>query len=585
MKIKKVSHQRGKVEGEEYIVAQASSYLTDSDKRYLSKNDFTVYNGILWATKYSPMAINVLAERGFISASDAEEIQHRHLEFVTEGIDLDLPEQMWEHQKKAVKDFLVYKKRVLWGEAGSGKTWIAIETLYQIWKERGVVRGIIIAPNTGIISEWLIELKKRGYPEEFINEFHYDIKATSKQTAERISYAKKGIFLTTYKSLLQEVSTGSKKKLLIDIVKGYTPEVVVFDESHKLKNRSGLTYKKLKSLSSEYMFMLTGTPWDKLVPDIYTQVSMVNKDVFSTYNRFEDKYADREISGKKKQPWGMQTFYKINGLREDRKDEFYTKLFQQTSCIFKDQSMDLPDKLFIEHPYTVPPKIARTINKLKKEKDYEGYVSVLLDSGLVSAKQLTELKMQGDSFRINSLVRNLCSGFLRSPELDINLKIDDSKIKLAASIVDSLVVEQEKKVVIFAETHNEIEDLHEMLEKAGIRHVINTGKTVPKQRIKNKELFLEDKDTMVYLGTTAANKEGLNLQVAHHVIFYSLPNEDSIEFSQAIDRIHRGEQKETCCYHVLFDSLGVEEAIFSSLKEKLDTVDEAKIEKKLREIH
>ena len=144
------------------------------------------------------------------------------------------------------------------------------------------------------------------------------------------------------------------------------------------------------------------------------------------------------------------------------------------------------------------------------------------------------------------------------------------------------MLEEEKKVVIFAETHNEIEDLSGMLDKLGIRYIVNTGKTPAKRRNTNKDLFLGDKNTMVYLGTTAANKEGLNLQVAHHIVFYSLPNEDSIEFSQAIDRIHRGEQKETCCYHVFLDDLGVEEGIYNSLKDKLDIVDEAKIEKKKR---
>ena len=63
MKIVKVSHQRGKEEGEEYLVLQASPYLTDSDKRYLSSNSFKVYNGFLWATRYSNMALNVLIER------------------------------------------------------------------------------------------------------------------------------------------------------------------------------------------------------------------------------------------------------------------------------------------------------------------------------------------------------------------------------------------------------------------------------------------------------------------------------------------------------------------------------------------
>ena len=64
VKIKKITHQKGKIEGEEYIVIHTSNNLTSSDRKYLLKNDFTMYQGDLWAIKYSDVALNILIERG-----------------------------------------------------------------------------------------------------------------------------------------------------------------------------------------------------------------------------------------------------------------------------------------------------------------------------------------------------------------------------------------------------------------------------------------------------------------------------------------------------------------------------------------
>lgn len=568
--IKKISLQKGKVEGEEWIVLQTSSQIRTNERKKILKAGFSAFRNNLWAAKYSVVTLNLLLDEFLISSIDADEIYRKHLDLEIEKLDIELPPKMWEAQKKAVKELLVHKKRLLWGEAGSGKTWVALETLYHLWKKKKNLKALIVVPNSNIIAEWLNELSIRDYPQKFQNLFFYNSKLTCNDNAIRISGASTGVFLVTYKYLTQQIQN---KVTTVEAVKRFTPDVLIYDESHRLKNKTSSSFKKASKLTAEHVYLLTGTPWDKLISDIWSQAFIVDSSTFGkNYDKYEEKYALRDFAGKKKFAWGVKMFYKILGIRPEMTEQFYSKLFQNMTCIFKE---GLPDKVDIVHRFNVGSKAKKVINKLRKGKSYEEYVYTLLDSGLISVDEMEKIKIQGDSFRLNSIVRNLCSGFLRNPELGIDVKLDDNKVKCLQSVVERLL-EEEKKMIIFTQSHNEIADIEKALKKEGVRYVVNTGRTTAEERKKNKELFTKNREVMVYLGTTAANREGLNLQVAHHIIYYSLPNEDYIIYSQSMDRIHRGEQKEVCCYHYLFDDLGEEEKVYNSLIDKLDNVADVK---------
>lgn len=63
-------------------------------------------------------------------------------------------------------------------------------------------------------------------------------------------------------------------------------DVVIADESHKIKNMKTKTFQAFRKLQSECMFLLTATPFSLHAAEIWTSLNAINPRIFSSYWRF-----------------------------------------------------------------------------------------------------------------------------------------------------------------------------------------------------------------------------------------------------------------------------------------------------------
>ncbi|XP_032124770.1 chromodomain-helicase-DNA-binding protein 1-like isoform X2 [Sapajus apella] len=94
------------------------------------------------------------------------------------------------------------------------------------------------------------------------------------------------VLLTTYEICLKDAS----------FLKSYSWSVLVVDEAHRLKNQSSLLHKTLSEFSVVFSLLLTGTPIQNSLQELYSLLSFVEPDLFSKeeVGDFVQRYQDIE---------------------------------------------------------------------------------------------------------------------------------------------------------------------------------------------------------------------------------------------------------------------------------------------------
>lgn len=137
-------------------------------------------------------------------------------------------------------------------------------------------------------------------------------------------------------------------------------------------------------------------------------------------------------------------------------------------------------------------------------------------------------------------MRQVCdSTHLIDRQTNISPKLDE-----LATILDELVVENKRKVVIFSEWTTMTFLIGKHLSRAGIPFVELSGRVPVKKRQSLIDEFSNNPDCKVFLSTDAGGT-GLNLQAADCVINFELPWNPA-KLNQRIGRVNRIGQQSKC---------------------------------------
>ena len=90
----------------------------------------------------------------------------------------------------------------------------------------------------------------------------------------------------------QVVSDGN---VLLDELR---PDVVILDEAQRIKNWQTKTANAVKKLQSRYAFVLTGTPLENRIDEIYSIVQFLDPDLLGPLFRFNREFYELDAKGK-----------------------------------------------------------------------------------------------------------------------------------------------------------------------------------------------------------------------------------------------------------------------------------------------
>ncbi|KAL2914601.1 ATP-dependent DNA helicase Snf21 [Polyrhizophydium stewartii] len=480
---------------------------------------------------------------------------HRIREEVTEQPSILIGGTLKEYQIKGLQWMVsLYNNRlngILADEMGLGKT---IQTLslitYLIEKKKQPGPFLVIVP-LSTMTNWVLEFEKWA---PAVKKIVYKGSPTErKNLASTVKAGDYNVIITTFEYIINP-----KDRPVLSKVKWV---YMIIDEGHRLKNtESRLSTTLADYYSSRYRLILTGTPLQNNLPELWALLNFILPKIFNSVKSFDE--------------WFNSPFSGSSGTGQDRielNEEEQLLIIRRLHKVMrpfllrrlkKDVESELPDKV---------ETVVKCPMSALQQKLYD---------------QIRNRRFGGEAFNkkkaLNNLVmqfRKICNHPFVFDEVEdiINpQKVTDKNLYRVAGKFELLdrVLPKFKatghRVLIFFQMTQIMDIMEDYLRWRGHTYLRLDGHTKPEERtIMLKTFNSPDNPPFIFLLSTRAGGLGLNLQTADTVIIYDSdwnPHQDL----QAQDRAHRIGQKKEVRILRLITAKSVEETILARAQFKLE---------------
>jgi SNF2 family DNA or RNA helicase len=321
-----------------------------------------------------------------------------------------------------------------------------------------------------------------------------------------------------------------------DQITALAPDLIILDEAQRIKNWQAKTTRRIKELTAPYAFVLTGTPLENRLEELYSVVEFLDRSLLGPAWQFIAEHVVQD-------EWGAVVGYKdLEGVRHAIAPVFLRRRKA-------DVLSELPPRvdnfywvdLTVEQARLYRPveRELRTI-LMQREWTYEDRKKVL---GLI-----TNLRELADAAQL--VAPNVAAS---------------SKLAEMTTLVQDVLAEGHK-VLVFSEWERMTRLAAEALARAGIASTRLHGGMGQAARNEAIRRFMEEPDLRVFISTEAGGL-GLNLQAASYVINLDLPwNPARLE--QRIARAHRMGQEQTVNVVNLVAQDTIEQRVLDVIYEK-----------------
>jgi SNF2 family DNA or RNA helicase len=416
------------------------------------------------------------------------------------------------HQQTPVNLARTHKNLALFMEAGTGKTGTIARILAEDFNSHKRFRKVLIFAPLTVCAQWPVEIAKfTKIPQDRIHVLTDAGAKRTKRLSQIIELGKASIIVTNYESV--------QIKDFYNLLLRYSPEIVVCDESHRLKDSQAKRSKAIYPLcfAADRRFLLTGTPAPNSLLDLFGQYKALDTTVFgggffnfrSRY--FYDRNAGRQFSFPdwRPHPWAEK--------------EIGEKLKESCFQVTREECLDLPPLSLIPVPCDMSAPQKKAYEEMKKE-----FVTEL--QGMVMSSEFEMVK----TLRMQQIL----AGFIQPDEAENPLWFKD--VPRLDALLENIEAIGNKKQIIWTVFRPTYQKISEELTKRGITHTFLTGEqTTDAQKQANKQRFTHG-DAQILIANPAAAGEGIDgLQIAQYAHFY-MRGWSLLHYLQALARNYRG---------------------------------------------
>ncbi len=453
--------------------------------------------------------------------------QEKHLAAFS---DKDIPESpmkavLYPYQKEGVA-FGIFKPGVLIGdEMGLGKTMQAI-ALSILKKQVFGFSRVLIITLASLKEQWKREI------ETFSDEKAQIIEGSALQRKRYYQNDPKLFKITNYEAVLRDVT----------ILASFNPDIIVLDEAQRIKNFSTKTADAVKRIPKKHAIVLTGTPLENKLEDVYSIVQFLDPFMLTPLWKFA---ADHFLISRNKKS-------SIMGYKN--LDLLNRKLKQIVIRRKKEEVLkDLPGEVVNNYYIDLTDEQAEI---------HSGYARLLIP--LMNKKYLTPMDLRKIQVLLLKM-RMVCnSTYLIDRETHFSPKLRELE-----NIIDDIVFQNKRKMVVFSEWTTMTFLIAQRLSKMKIPFVELSGSVPVKKRQDLIDEFTLNPGCMVFLSTDAGGT-GLNLQAADCVVNFELPWNPA-KMNQRIGRVSRIGQESQCINVInLIAKRSIEERILAGIQMKTD---------------
>lgn len=433
------------------------------------------------------------------------------------------------HQFEAAKQVVenMNGKAILADEVGLGKT-IEAGLILKEYMIRGLVKKVLILVPASLVSQWAFELNTKFHIPAVVQHKSYvwdscDVIVSSIDTAKREPHR--------------------------EIVFNQEYDMIIIDEAHKLKNNKTKNYEFVQSLKKKFCLLLTATPIQNKVEEIFHLVSLLKPGHLGNASLFSEKYKGKgRVINENQHLKELVNTVMIRNRRADTGIEWTKRLVETVIIEFSPSEQALYDAISEFRPESAE-GVGSTFSALTLQRE-----ACSSREAVFYTLRNMEKKNENPSQQFLEKLDNL---YAKVNEVERNSKADKA-VELIKKIND--------KVIIFTEYRATQLYLQWYLKQNGITSVPFRGGFKRGKKDWMKDLFQKHAQVLI---ATEAGGEGINLQFCHHLINFDLPW-NPMRLEQRIGRIHRLGQEEDVRIYNFATKNTVEEHILKLLYEKIN---------------
>lgn len=428
---------------------------------------------------------------------------------------------------------------ILADEMGLGKTLQTIALLAYLHDYLGIKGPHMIVVPKSTLANWMNEFEKWA-SQLTVFKFHGN---ADERAEQKEKYMKQpgsfNVMITTYEMVIKEKN----------ILKPWVWRYIIIDEAHRIKNVNSALSKVMRMFSSTNRLLLTGTPLQNNLNELWALLNFLLPEVFSSSEQFQDWFSPAEGSeqGNEQQEHVVKQLHKV--LRPF-----------------------LLRRLKSEVEQGLPPK-KETVLKVGMSRMQKEYYRSLLQRDFEAINKGAE---KSRLLNIVMQLRKCCNhpylfqGAEPGPPFVTGEHLVHNCGKMV--LLDKLmpkIKERGSKMLIFCQMTRMLDILEDHLLYRGFAYCRIDGSTNGEERETMIDDFNSDNtDKFIFLLSTRAGGLGINLAAADTVVLYDSDWNPQMDM-QAIDRAHRIGQKNTVQIFRFCTENSVEEKVIQKAYKKL----------------
>jgi SNF2 family DNA or RNA helicase len=433
------------------------------------------------------------------------------------------------HQLEAAKEVVenMNGKAILADEVGLGKT-IEAGLILKEYMIRGLVKKVLILVPASLVSQWTFELNSKFF-----------IPAV----AQRKSYVWESCDV-----VVSSIDT-AKRSPHREIIYSQNYDFIIIDEAHKLKNNKTKNYEFVQNLKKKFCLLLTATPIQNKVEEIFHLVSLLKPGHLGNATYFSEKFKGKGRNiNEDNYLKELVNKVMIRNRRGDTGIEWTKRKVQTIVIDFSDGERELYDAVSMFKPYGGE-SIGSAFSTLTLQREACSSREAVFQT-LKNMLDKTDIPSHSMKEKVHFLAK----------------KVEGVTCNSKAEKALELIKQINDKVIIFTEYRATQLYLQWFLKQNGITSVPFRGGFKRGKKDWMRELFQKHVQVLI---ATEAGGEGINLQFCNHIINFDLPW-NPMRLEQRIGRVHRlGQEKDVNIYNFAVRNT-IEEHILKLLYEKIN---------------
>ena len=428
------------------------------------------------------------------------------------------------HQIETAAFLTLNKKAFVFSEPGTGKTLSALWAADYLMTRGDVRRCLILCPLSIMHSAWMSDLNNSIIHRSAVVAHHH-------QASRRIEMVQQSyeFVIANYDGL----------NLIADEIRNDGRfDLIIVDEANAYKTMTTKRWKTLNSLvtPTSYLWMMTGTPASQSPADAYGLARLVNPNgVPKFFTGWRDKVMNKVTQFK----WVA---------KPNAAQDVYDAL-QPAIRFTKAQCLDLPPVITMTREVPLTPQQAKYYNLLKERMMVQA-----------AGETITAINAAAG---VSKLLQISCGAAYTDDKEVVEF---DSAPRL--SVLEEILEETSRKVIIFALFRSTIDTIHTHLTKKNITAECIHGDVTPTKRADIIRRFQNDPDPHVLVMQPQASAHGITLTAADTVVFYG-PLMSVEQYTQCVARADRKGQDSDKVTVVHIQGSPIEKKMFKALQDKV----------------